>query len=209
MIINKWINLLVFINFIYQIVACVVQGEHIGYYVTFIIVVFLGLFHETFELTWDLYPHIRKWYIGHRQSTAISSTSSDEPQRTEDVQVSYKLKTKAVLKDYLLHSVGEFLIFPCLTCSLYGYINEKSWQFNNGAAVFNFVLFIYTVIIDAFCIKFKILQKIIRVSYVKYDALKDELIDEFDEQAKLWKYFSPLCMTIPVTVLLTLLHGLY
>jgi len=204
-------NLLVyfFTNFVYQIVTCGVQRENIGYYITFIIIIFLGLIYETFELTCDLYPQVKRWYITCRQSTAISSARSDEPQGTEtdtDVQVSHKMKAKGVLKEYLLHSIGEFLIFPCLVCSLYGYINEKSWQFNSEIAGFNFVFFIYTVVIDTLYIKYYLiwlLQKVIRVSYAKYDALKDEPIDE---GTKLCRYFSPLYMTMPFTVLLVLLH---
>ena len=56
------------------------------------------------------------------------------------------------------------------------------------------------------CTKFYLiwlLQKVIRVSYDKYDELKDELLDE---KTKLCRYISPLYMTIPLAVLLTLLH---
>ena len=157
-----------FINFIYLIVACAIQGEHVGYYGTYIIIVFLGLIHETFELSCGLYPYIKKCYVSCRRSSAVSPTSNEpqgteeipiapafssannEPQRTEgntDVPVvspansepqpteentnvttvPHSKKTKNVLKQYLLHSVGELLIFPCLICSLYGYVNEKSW----------------------------------------------------------------------------------
>ena len=204
------VNLLIyyFINFVYQMVACAVQGDNIGYYVTFIIILFFGLIFETFELTSDLYPHVKRWYISHRQIANVSHPSS-EPQVTEidaDIQIPHKQKAKNVLKKYILHSIGELLIFPCLICSLYGYVNEKSWQFNNAIAGFNFILFVYTIVIDALCIKFYLiwlLQRVIRVSYEKYDELKDELLDE---KTTLGRYISPLYMTIPFAVLLTLLH---
>ena len=113
---------------------------------------------------------------------------------------------KNVLKEYLLHSVGELLIFPCLIYSLYGYVNEMSWQFNDTIGRFSFVLFVFTVVMDTLCLKFYciwLIQKIIRVSYNKFDELQDESLDE---KTKLCRYISPLYMTIPFTILLTLLH---
>jgi len=50
--------------------------------------------------------------------------------------------------EYILHSIGEFLLFPSLICSLYGFINERSWTFDNGIAGCNFLLFVHSIGMD-------------------------------------------------------------
>jgi len=59
---------------------------------------------------------------------------------------------------------------------------------------------------DILCIKFYciwLVQKVIRLSYNKFDELREETLDW---KAKLCRYISPLYMTIPFTILLTLLY---
>ena len=105
-----------------------------------------------------------------------------------------------------MHSIVELLLLPSLVCSLYAFINEKSWRFQNTISGFSFVLFLYSIAIDTFYGKFYLiwlLQKVIRLSYNKYDYLQDE---EVNRKTKLCRYISPLYMMIPLTVMLTMLH---
>ena len=94
--------------------------------------------------------------------------------------VTYKRKVKSAVKEYLVHSIVELLLLPSLVCSLYAFINEKSWRFQNTISGFSFVLFLYSIAIDAFYGKFYLiwlLQKVIRLSYNKYDYLQDEEVN--------------------------------
>ena len=45
---------------------------------------------------------------------------------TTNTSLTYKTKLRSVLKEYILHSIGELLLLPSLVCSLYGFINEKA-----------------------------------------------------------------------------------
>ena len=103
------------------------------------------------------------------------------------------------LKNYLLHSVDEILIFPSLICHLYGIINEKSWESDNGIAVFNFIMFIFIILMDLIYAKFYfeyLMVNIITISYSKYYTFKCEKILH---KAKVWKNF--LYVIVPLTAM--------
>ena len=83
-------------------------------------------------------------------------------------------KGKSVFIDYVISSIGEFLIYPTLICVMYGFINERSWQFDNKIHICNLIMLVYSVIMDALYMKFYVILLVIRVlraSYAKYDEL--------------------------------------
>jgi len=212
------IGLLVFyfVTFVYQTTAFAVQGEHLAYYITYIIISLIGLAHGLFEVIYALYIKIKQWREKQRQCREIAP--EDRPNRqawnavvivpVEDLTLSYNEKALEVLKDYILHSLGEFLLLPCVICSLIGFVIEKSWKFESTIAGFNFAMFIYTMCMDALYGKIYIIwlvQRIIRKSYNKYDDLRDE---SNDDGAKEWRCISPLYLMIPFAVMVALLHWL-
>ena len=199
------LNLLLyyFVNFIYQIVACTVEGENIGYYVTFIIISFLGLVCETCEI---IHYQCTVWN-GNQLGAQIVDTNRreawSEAQTNPSTQIRFEIKTRSVLMEYILHSIGEFLLLPSLICSLYGFINERSWTFDNGVAGFNFLLFVYSIGMDAFYVKFYfiwLVQKVIRMSHNKYINLQDE-----SDNSRI-RYCSPVYMTVLFTISMTILQ---
>jgi len=205
-----------FVNFVYQTTAFAVQGEHLVYYITYIIISLIGLAHGLFEVIYDLYIKIKQWRERQRQRREIAPEDRPNQQAwtttvivpVEDLNLSYNEKALDVLKDYILHSLGEFLLLPCVICSLIGFVTERSWKFDNTIASFNFVIFIYTICMDALYGKIYIIwlvQRIIRKSYNKYDDLRDE---SNDDGAKEWRCLSPLYLIIPFAVMVALLHWL-
>ena len=205
-----------FVNFVYQTTAFAVQGDHLAYYITYIVISLIGLTHGLFEVIYDLYVKIKQWRERRRQLREIAP--EDRPSRqawtatvivpVEDLNLSYNEKALDVLKDYILHSLGEFLLLPCVICSLIGFVTEKSWKFESTIAGFNFAMFIYTMCMDALYGKVYIIwlvQRIIRKSYNTYDDLRDE---SNDDGAKQWRCVSPLYLTIPFAVMVALLHWL-
>ena len=75
----------------------------------------------------------------------------------------------------MVDSLGEILIYPSIICGLYGFVNEKSWQFDSAIAVFDFILLFYSLVMDAIYTKINyiwLLQKVIRSAYKAYDELE-------------------------------------
>lgn len=197
----------------YQIIAFGIQGRHIAYYITYILISVIGLIHGLYEVISDLYIKVKHWNKRRKQLREISP--EDRPNQVawttiivEPLDLTYNQKALKALKEYVLHSVGEFLLSPIVVLSLYGFINEKSWKFGDGIAGLNFVMFLYTMGMDAFYGKFYIIwliQKLIRISYSKYDDLRDE---SKDKRSKAWRYISPIYLTIPFSILIAIAHWL-
>ena len=201
-----------FVTLLYQIIACGVQGEHIAYYITYILISFIGLIHGLYEVISDLYVNIKHWNERRKQLREIAPENRPNQElwtttvTVEPLDLSYSQKALKVLKEYVLHSVGEFLLLPTVILCFYGFVNEKSWKFGDGIAGFNFMMFLYTMGMDAFYGKFYIIwliQKIIRISYSKYDDLRDE---SEDKRSKAWRYMSPIYLTIPFAILIAIVH---
>ena len=106
--------------------------------------------------------------------------------------VVYKKKKRRALKNYFAWSIGEFLIFPMLICSLYAFVNERSWRLNSAEAVFSFLIFIYSIGMDIIFWRayfLWLIQKMIKKSYHKYD----ELLGEYREVRTCSVYFITPC----------------
>lgn len=54
-----------------------------------------------------------------------------------------------ILKEFIINSAGELLIYPSIICGLYGFINEKDWQFNSAVTVIDLVVLLYSFMMDA------------------------------------------------------------
>ena len=118
-------------NFIYSIVAVAVQREHLAYH---FIYMFTCLTGYIFELV-TLIAYVRKYWtqddggedITQSRSNQVADTSQPQEAWMMETQLQvqqYHHKAKSVLDKYVIHSLGEFLIYPTLICNLYGFINE-------------------------------------------------------------------------------------
>ena len=148
-----------------------------------------------------LQPHIIRWYRNRDHVEHEGHYLPDERQN-----VVYKKKKRHALKNYFAWSIGEFLIFPMLICSLYAFVNEKSWRLNSAEAVFSFLIFIYSIGMDIIYWRayfFWLIQKVIKKSYHKYD----ELLGEYREVRTRSIYFTTPC-TFLFAAATTLLHWL-
>ena len=59
--------------------------------------------------------------------------------------------------------MGEFLIHPIFVCTLYGFINDRTWRFDNRISACNFLFFLYGVIMDALYMKVIVILCVIKV----------------------------------------------
>ena len=184
-----------FINVIYSIVATSVQRDQPPYHLMY---VFISLFGFVFEFSVIIIVTTGKCFHDRHGDNR-------ETQRADQQVQDYYRMGISVLVDYVVSSIGQFLIYPTLICVMYGFINERSWQFDNGISRCNFILLVYSVIMDALYMKFYMIFLVIRVlcaSYKKYDELARPTKVE-------WKrYFTPVYLSIPLAFTTALTHWL-
>ena len=174
-----------FTNFIYSIVAVSVQGDHIVHYIFYLLISLTGLLFEAVVITVDV-------------REALHHNTSVQTEHQNAGQQNYCRKAQSVFIDYVLLSLGEFLIYPTLICTLYGVINERAWRFDNGISGCNFLFFLYSVIMDVMFTKIHaiwLVIRIIRATHKKY--------------GKPWECkscFTPVYLTVPFVIMTALTH---
>ena len=213
------LGLLVFFctMFIYPVIVFAVEQEHAAYNVVCGLISLIGFLLELYDLIPDLYKYIKKWKEKQQEDQqaivedddankeAKADKADDNNQEAEEV--SYTQKTKYVFKEFVLKSLGEMLIYPSIICSLYGFVNEKGWQFNSAIAVFDFIFLLYSIIMDVFYAKLQyiwLVQKIIKTSYKAHDEYEN--IISMDWKRRIDRYLTPFSMTILFSITVVLSH---
>ena len=119
--------------------------------------------------------HISYWlYCSTSNNTLCKDQCLNAPSSGNEENRSTRGKMKSIFADYVLLSLGEFLIFPILICTLYGFINERAWRFDNGISGCNFLFFLYRVIMNGIYMKAYVIFLVIRIvlaAYNKYNTL--------------------------------------
>ena len=198
-------------NSAYSIFALAMDREHLAYHFVHIFICSTGLFYEFVVVI----SHVRMCLTQTCDTTEeitparlnqVMHTSQPRQAWTADTQVQdYYCKAKTVFQDYVISSLGEFLIYPVLICTLYGFINERAWRLDNGISKYNVAFLVYSAVIDAFYTKLYavyIVARVICASYVKYDELVRPTKVE-------WKRFiTPVYLTILFAILTALTHWL-
>ena len=163
------------VNFVCQMIALVLimKGQHISYYVTHIVISLAGLIYKGYVIISPCFK---------RCCSCNEDQDEDEERQPIALQAPGNGAQRAndnegctVFVDYVLNSIAEFLIFPSLICSLFGFVNEKSWKLDSDIQILNSSLLLYNLIMDAIYWKFYflwLLYRIIRKSYYKYDILR-------------------------------------
>ena len=205
-----------FANFVYSIVSFVTQRKSASFYITYMAISFIGLFFNVSLMTLSFY--IKKYSTLYNNNTEEEATlldNTNEGTHTNQLPESNNAvehirdnpcKIKRVLVNYVLLSLGEFLIYPTLACTLYGFINERAWRFDNGISICNFIFFLYSVIMDALYMKFFVILQVIRVVRATHDKYFGS--DFWDTEIEFeWKeIFNPLHSTILLAILTALTH---
>lgn len=214
------------VNFIYSVIAIGVQGDHIAYHLVYLFISLIGLAYELTDVILDVRIQLKKknkvqnaedqptepteprqGWTGNMSLASVESNEQNAPQDDDSSlspqeEISYRRKAKIVFKEYVLHSLGEMLIYPTFICILYGFINEKAWKFNNGISAFYFLLFLCSVVIDAIYTKAYLIWLVIRTvraSFTKYDELQQD-------ELECTRFFTPVYLTIPFAILLAIVQ---
>ena len=203
------------VNFIYTVIALAIHKQLIAYHVVYISICLTGLIFEFIVMIIDI-----KRCLTQSNSNSVEDNTQimsyqvspmDQPKEgwtAKDEQVtqqSYYYKVKCVFLSYVISSLGELLIYPTLICVMYGFINERAWQFDDGISICTFILLVYSAIMDALYMKFYVTWFVIRivcVSYAKYDELVQPT------QVEWRRYFTPIYLSILFTITTALTHWL-
>ena len=183
-----------FVNVVYSIVAAAVQSDHLAYHLMYVWISLIGFVIELVVLI--IVTTIKRFHKRHGDNRTTQRGNQQEQDHS---------KGRSVFADYVASSIGEFLIYPTLICVMYGFINERSWQFDNGIHVLNFLLLVYSVIMDALYMKFYVICLVIRVLRASYDKY-DELLPP--TEVKWQRYFTPVYLSIPLAIATALTHWL-
>ena len=178
----------------YSIVAAAVQSDRLAHHLMYVWISLIGFVIELVLLI--IVTTIKRFYKRHGDNRTTQRGNQQEQDHS---------KGRSVSVDYVASSIGEFLIYPTLICVMYGFINERSWQFDNGIHVFNFLLLVYSVIMDALYMKFYVICLVIRVLRASYDKY-DELLPP--TEVKWQRYFTPVYLSIPLAIATALTHWL-
>ena len=134
--------------------------------------------------------------IEDAQNQSLERRSSDKKMLNE------ALKMKP-FKDLALELVVQVFIYPTIICSLHSLINEKSWQFDNTAvAALNFIVFLYSLCIDA-------LETKLNCIYLVQKVIVSLFCNDTDNwKVTLKKCWLPSLLVTPQIALVALMHWL-
>ena len=173
-----------FANFIFSIVFAIHQ-DHQLYNFIYISISLVGFVYEVIVIIIDKRFHLRKYCCDVDEDT----------QELDNIQ-NKEVKCIMVCNDYTISSLGELLIYPTLLCTLFGFINERAWRFDNGISFF----FLYSLIMDALYMKFYGIVLVIRIAYAPSFA-------DNNLNYKPWlKLFTPMHQAILLAILTALTH---
>ena len=185
-------------NLVYSITAAAIQKEDLVYYLIYIIISLIG----SLSALGVMILHIKKLCIKDNDTEEETELLNSMDVHRERVR-EYRRKAKRIVVDYVLLSMGEFLFYPVLTCTLYGFVNERAWRLDDTISNCNFAFLLYSVIMDILYMKAYVIllvARVARAAYAKYDDLLKPTEIE-------WKrYFTPVYLTIPFAVLTAITH---
>ena len=153
-------------NCVYSIAAVSIQRDHYTYHLVYLFIAVTGLLFEVVVIVVDI--------LDSRQRSSRIRGESLPPEAWETEHRNYYRKAKTVFIDCVLLSLGELLIQPILICILYGFINERAWQFNDVISGLNFFIILYSLLMELIFTKILVIhlvKKITQATYTKYNGL--------------------------------------
>ena len=151
---------------VYSIGAISIRCNNYAYYLVYFFIAVTGLFFEVVVIVAGILE-------SKHQSSHIRGESLP-PEISATEQCNYYCKAKGIFIDCVLLSLGELLIYPIIICNLYGFIEERTWQFNDAVSGLNFIFFVYSLLMDFIFTKILVIHRvktIIKATYTQYNVL--------------------------------------
>ena len=123
----------------------------------------------------------------------------EDKDTTEQEEAKKKTTSQKILLSFAKDMAEEILIYPSLICNLYGFINERGWEFNDALAVFDFLLTMISFFLDA------LLTKINHI-WLLYQLIRSTI--KCQEKAGLYLYATPVNLMVPFSIGLGIAHTL-
>ena len=214
-----------FVNFLYPIIVFIIEKENPTYSIVCSSISLVGLLYELCNTL--IFSYIIPWYESRKSrrsrvapashSLAQNNTFEDPDNVSmsalEDSSVKDMINTnkepKEAVVEFIRDTLGELFIYPSIICGLFGFINERGWEFDSALVIFDFILLLYSFLTDALnakIIHIWHLAEVIKATYNKYDEM-EELSDQ-NWITKLHRHFSPFSLALPYAVIQVLIHWL-
>ena len=171
------------IQLIYPIIAIALDRENYGYNITCSAISLLALLSQFFDIP-DLLRNAKKLYHCCRNCSYESEVELC------DCCEGDKFKKCVKHGGTITGFISEVLVFPSVICSLIGFINERTWELDNGLDYFDLGLFALGLFSDLVLVKGKGIWKYLVSRY----------IIKIDIQGK-GKRFARGCCCDPLNVL--------
>ena len=127
------------------------------------------------------------------------SNAPDKDKGADQEEEKKKITSQKILIKFAKDMAEEIIIYPSLICNLYGFINERGWEFNDALAVFDFLLTMTSFFLDA------ILTKINHI-WLLYQLIRSTT--KCQEKAGLYSYATPVNLMTPYSIGLAIAHTL-
>lgn len=215
-----------FISFLYPLIVFIIEKEHPTYNLVSSSFSLIGLVYGLCNIL--IFSYVIPWYQScgpHQSRINPTPVGLSKPRKAfedpEGVHMSEikddKLKDigntnkepKEAVIGFIRDTLGELFIYPSIICVLFGFINERGWEFDNTIVVFDFILLLYSILTDAFhakIIHIWHLVEVIRATYNKYDDIESSKSHNWT--TKLCRHFSPFSLALPYAVIQVLIHWL-
>ena len=156
-------------QFLYPTIVFAVEQDNVIFNVVCMLISFVGLLTQLFGLR-KLCLDIKKCFkycLGckHEENPEEENCCNHEIECTSG-------PCGSIFNEFVTSFIGEFLIYPSMICNLIGFINERSWEFNNTLDGVDTVLMGISVVTDLMFAKLQyVIQatRAIRATYKKYD----------------------------------------
>ena len=122
-----------------------------------------------------------------------------EDRDTKEKEAKKKTTSQKILISFAKDMAEEILIYPSLICNLYGFINERGWEFNDALTVFDFLLTMLSFLLDA------LLTKINHI-WLLYQLIRSTT--KCQEKAGVYSYATPVNLMVPFSIGLGIVHTL-
>ena len=162
-------------NFIHSVVNFAVKQKPLVYNIACNIVASVSLIVSLCKLVCTLVRRCKTVQNSNKikpeddkENKYLTAMKIEENAQTQDNPVQQmsenQLDSPTIVKELIIKFLQEYFLYPVIICSLYGLVNEKQWQFDDTLAGYGFLLFLYSVCMDALYTKLKyvwVVQKLI------------------------------------------------
>ena len=142
----KILRLLFFLfQFLYPLVLFLLDIEHLPFNVTCLVVSFLGMVKDMFEVGRELHKLYRDYRESKKREEEYGlEEAKHQVRETDDLEALFRDHVKEVCLDLL----EEVFIYPAIICDVFGFVNGRVYEFNRTTDYVDAILLAYGLFVD-------------------------------------------------------------